>query len=55
VVDAFIEAEAKQVGVAPAEHRAALVKEDRMTAVARAARFSVTETELIRRAGGEVD
>jgi len=54
-VDAHIQAEARRLGVPPAEHKANLAKEDRLEGLRHSARVSATIDEMIRRVGGEVD
>jgi trigger factor len=54
-VDLMIRAEAQQLGVPPAEHKANLSKQGQLGGLRQAARMAATTNELIRRAGGEVD
>ena len=54
-VEAYVEGEARQKGIPPAEYRANLEKEGRLDEIRHAARVAATVDELIRRAGGEVD
>jgi trigger factor len=54
-VDAYIASEAAQLGVPPAEHKANLAKEDKLSGIRSSARITATVNEMIRRAGGEVD
>ena len=54
-VDAVVTAEARRLGVPPAEHKANLAKQDRLAGLRHSARVSATIDEMIRRAGGEVD
>jgi trigger factor len=54
-VDAVVTAEARRLGLPPAEHKANLAKEDRLAGLRHSARVSATIDEMIRRAGGEVD
>ncbi len=52
-VDAYIAGEAQQKGIPPAEHKANLVKEDRLDSLRHAARMAAIVSELLRRAGAE--
>lgn len=54
-VDAVVTAEARRLGLPPAEHKANMAKEHRLAELRHSARISATIDELIRRAGGEVD
>ncbi len=54
-VEAYVEGDARQKGLPPAEHRANLEKEGRLDEIRHAARVAATVDELIRRAGGEVE
>jgi trigger factor len=54
-VDAYIAAEARQLGVPPAEHKATLAAEDRLDQIRHAARLTAVVDEMIRHAGGEVE
>lgn len=54
-VDAYVRSQASQAGIPPAEHKANLAKEGRLDGIRSAARLSAAVTELIRRAGGEVE
>lgn len=54
-VDAFIAAEAAQLGVPPAEHKATLAAEERLDKIRHAARLTAVADEMIKRAGGEVE
>ncbi len=54
-VEAYVEGDARQKGIPPAEHRANLEKEGRLDEIRHAARVAATVDELIRRAGGEVE
>ncbi|HSL17338.1 MAG TPA: trigger factor [Methylomirabilota bacterium] len=53
-VDRFIAAEASQLGVPPAEHKANLAAEDKLDEIRHAARLTAVVDEMIRRASGEV-
>jgi len=52
-VEAYIAGEAQQKGIPPAEHRANLIKEDRLEGLRNAARMAAIVSELLRRAGAE--
>jgi trigger factor len=54
-VDAYIAAEASQLGIPPAEHKANLAAEDKLDAIRHGARLTAVVDEMIRRAGGEVE
>jgi trigger factor len=54
-VDAVVTAEARRLGLPPAEHKANLAKEDKLAELRHSAKISATIDEMIRRAGGEVD
>lgn len=54
-VDAYVTAEAQQLGHPPAEHKATLASDGKLDQVRHAARVSATVDEMIRRAGGEVE
>lgn len=54
-VEAFIAAEAAQLGIPPAEHKANLVAEEKLESIRHAARITSVVDEMIRRAGGEVE
>jgi trigger factor len=54
-VDAYIAAEASQLGVPPAEHKATLAAEEKLEPIRHAARLTSVVDEMIRRAGGEVE
>lgn len=54
-VDAYIAAEAAQLQIPPAEHKANLAAEDKLDAIRHGARLTLVVDEMIRRAGGEVD
>jgi trigger factor len=54
-VEAFIAAEAAQLGIPPAEHKANLVAEEKLEGIRHAARLTSVVDEMIRRAGGEVE
>ncbi len=54
-VDAYVASEASQKGIPPAEHKANLASEDKLSSIRSSARMSATINEMIRRAGGEVD
>ncbi|NOZ96109.1 MAG: trigger factor [Acidobacteria bacterium] len=54
-VRAYIEGDARQKGVPPAEHMANLAKEGQLDGIRQAARLSATVDELIRRVGAEVE
>jgi len=54
-VDAYIAAEAAQLGVPPAEHKANLAAEKKLDPIRHAARLTSVVDEMIRRAGGEVE
>ncbi len=54
-VDAYIAAEASQLQIPPAEHKANLVAEEKLDAIRHGARLTLVVDEMIRRAGGEVD
>jgi trigger factor len=54
-VDAYIRAEASQLGIPPAEHKANLAAEEKLEQIRHAARMTSVVDEMIRRAGGEVE
>jgi len=54
-VDAYIETEASQLGIPPAEHKANLAAEEKLEQIRHAARMTSVVDEMIRRAGGEVE
>jgi len=54
-VDAYVRAEAGQLGIPPAEHKANLAAEDKLEQIRHAARMTSVVDEMIRRAGGEVE
>jgi trigger factor len=54
-VDAYVAAEASQLGIPPAEHKANLAAEDKLEQIRHAARLTSVVDEMIRRAGGEVE
>jgi trigger factor len=54
-VEAYIAAEAQQQGIPAAEHKAALVAEDKLESIRHAARLTSVVDEMIRRAGGGED
>lgn len=54
-VDAYIAAEASQLGLPPAEHKANLAAEEKLEKIRHAARLTAVVDEMIRRAGGEVE
>jgi len=54
-VDAYILAEASQLGIPPAEHKANLAAEEKLESIRHAARMTSVVDEMIRRAGGEVE
>ncbi len=54
-VDAYVAAEASQLGIPPAEHKANLAAEEKLDAIRHAARLTSVVDEMIRRAGGEVE
>ncbi len=54
-VDAYIAAEASQLQVPPAEHKANLAAEDKLDHIRHAARLTAVVDEMITRAGGEAD
>jgi trigger factor len=54
-VDAYIAAEAQQLQVPPAEHKANLAAEEKLDSIRHAARLTAVVDEMIRRAGGEVE
>jgi len=54
-VDAYIAAEAAQLQIPPAEHKANLAAEDKLDAIRHGARLTLVVDEMIRKAGGEVE
>ena len=54
-VDAYIAAEAAQLQIPPAEHKANLAAEEKLDSIRHGARLTLVVDEMIRRAGGEVD
>lgn len=54
-VDAYIAAEASQLGVPPSEHKANLAAEEKLEQIRHAARLTSVVDEMIRRTGQEVD
>ena len=54
-VDAYIAAEASQLGIPPAEHKANLASEEKLESIRHAARLTAVVDEMIRQAGEEVD
>ena len=54
-VDSYIAAEAAQLQIPPAEHKANLAAEDKIDAIRHGARLALVVDEMIRRAGGEID
>ena len=54
-VDAYILAEASQLGIPPAEHKANLAAEEKLESIRHAARMTSVVDEMIRRAGGGVE
>ncbi len=52
-VDAYVAGEAQQKGIPAAEHRANLIKENRLENLRHAARMAAIVSELLRRAGAE--
>jgi len=54
-VDAYIAAEASQLQIPPAEHKANLAAEDKLDHIRHAARLTAVVDEMITRAGGEAD
>ena len=54
-VDAYIAAEASQLGVPPSEHKANLAAEEKLEQIRHAARLTSVVDEMIRRTGEEVD
>ncbi|MEE4270948.1 MAG: trigger factor [Thermoanaerobaculales bacterium] len=54
-VDAYIAAEAAQLQVPPAEHKANLAAEEKLDAIRHGARLTLVVDEMIRKAGGEVE
>jgi trigger factor len=54
-VDSFIAAEAAQLGVPPAEHKATLAAESKLEQIRHAALLTAVVDEMIHRAGGEVE
>jgi trigger factor len=54
-VDAYIAAEAAQLKIPPAEHKANLAAEKKLDQIRHAARLTAVVDEMIKRAGGEVE
>jgi trigger factor len=54
-VEAYITAEAAQLGIPPTEHKAHLAAEEKLESIRHAARLTAVVDEMIRRAGGEVE